>query len=372
MSTGRQALETFIARARRQADYARQPSAESPLFPARVYIEPTNACNLRCVHCHHTALKQGVFRRKTGLMDMALYRRVIDELAEQGSEISLNVQGEPTLHPELPAMVAYSRQRGLFTSLLTNATRLTEPLAQRLVTAGLNRVVFSFDSVVAEEYERIRPPAKFAPTLLNLLRFLRANEAAGHPVFVCTSVIPQQRNRASLAAYDTYFGALPVDTIFHSALLNLSGHSGIAEEAAGFPAGDGTPLCRVPWELLTVNWDGSVTVCGLDFNVLCPVGDAPRQTLAEIWNGAALQAFRRAHLDGTFPDGEPATALCRDCNSRFDPEYDFRRYAEFAERDIARKTQQHATDGGRPRPDAAKQERLTAEIARLEAACPAS
>lgn len=366
------ALAAFIARARQQAEYARQPRADSPLFPARVYIEPTNACNLRCVHCHHTALKTGVFRRPTGLMTMDLFRRVVDELALQGSEISLNVQGEPTLHPELPAMVAYSRERGLFTSVLTNATRLTEPLAEQLLAAGLNRIVFSFDAVSAAEYESIRPPAKFAPTLLNLLRFLRANEARGHQTFVCCSVIPQQRNRDSLARYDEYFAALPVDTVFHSALLNLSGHSGIAAEAETPAAGGRQPLCRVPWELLTVNWDGSISVCGLDFNVLCPVGDAGRQTLAETWNGAALRAFRRAHLAGTFTAGESATALCRDCNCRHDPEYDFRRYAEFAERDIARKTRQYAAGNGPVVPDRAKAKRLAAEIARVEELCRAS
>ncbi len=34
------------------------PTLTVPYYPIHTYIEPTNACNLRCIHCYHS--KRGV------------------------------------------------------------------------------------------------------------------------------------------------------------------------------------------------------------------------------------------------------------------------------------------------------------------------
>ena len=46
-------------------------------FPPQVIIETTAGCNLRCAHCSHASMQ-----RKKSHMPMALYRRLIDEIAE--------------------------------------------------------------------------------------------------------------------------------------------------------------------------------------------------------------------------------------------------------------------------------------------------
>lgn len=346
---------------------------EAAIFPQLLQIEPTNACNLRCVHCHHHKPAEGpsLFTRRRGLMDMEVYRKVIDEIAPEKTAISLNVQGEPTLHRRLLDMVAYAKKRGLEVSLLTNATRLTEELAGALIDLRLDRIVFSFDAVDKEIYEAIRVNAKFEPTLLNVLRFVQRNHECGHPTHICASMVAQQRNLHHIDAYKAYFDRLPVDNVFCSPLLTLSGISGAHKEVdvAALQRGprETWPICRVPWEYLTVCWDGSVCACPLDVNAVFVAGNVKDQSLHEIWNNQQMRTFRRAHLTKDYGPIETNGPLCGSCNCLWDPDYDLRRFETHAVETIQRGAEQLARDLGGARPDVAdeKYENLLAEMAKL-------
>ena len=331
-----------------QTECIRRLSDEAPLFPQLILIEPTNACNLRCVHCHHHEGPGGRrgLTRSIGVMNVALFRKVIDEIAPLHTAITLNVQGEPTLHPAFVRMVAYAKQRQVHSSVLTNATRLTEGMSRALIDLGLDRIVFSFDAVEESIYESIRIRSKFKPTLSNILRFIRMNHESGHHTHVCMSMVEQQRNRAHAETYERYFNRLPVDKVFRNPLLNLSGASGTCNEIdlAQLRQGprESWPICRVPWECLTVNWDGEVCPCPVDVNVVFSVGNVAESSLQDIWNNERMQTFRRAHLTRRHDLIESNGPLCGSCNCLWDADYDLRRFDEHAVEAIYRSAEQFA------------------------------
>jgi radical SAM protein with 4Fe4S-binding SPASM domain len=330
------AFKRIVRRYLDQVEYVRSISDESPFFPQHIHVEPTNACNLRCIHCHHHELASGrqAITRPFGVMDMGVYRNVIDEIASMKCAITLNVQGEPMLHPQFTEMVACAKSLGLFTSVLTNATKLTDALAQTLIDLKLDRIVFSFDGVDKEMYEGIRVKSQFEPTLRNVLSFIRLNHEQGHPTHVCASIIRQERTAGHLEDYKRYFNRLPVDRIFVSNLLTLSGGSGVSDEidVGGLQQGsrEAWPICRVPWENLTVNWDGEITACPLDYNVVYSIGNVKNASLREIWNGRRMRQFRQAHLKRDYRLVEENGPLCESCNCMWDPEYDLRNFRDFA------------------------------------------
>ncbi|HPM23138.1 MAG TPA: radical SAM protein [Phycisphaerae bacterium] len=360
-----------------QVLYLRDIRDECPLFPQLVQIEPTNACNLRCVHCHHhrPADGQRVYTRRMGIMAMPLYHQIIDELAPSRTAISLNVQGEPTLHPQFLDMVAYAKRQGLHTSVLTNGTRLTPELTAALLRLGLDRIVFSFDAVDRAIYESIRIKSQFEPTLRNILHFIRVNHEHGHPTHVCLSMVEQQRNRAHAAAYERYFARLPVDKVFRNPLLNLSGAAGTRGEIdlAALQRGPRAhwPICRIAWEYLTVNWDGEASPCPVDVNVVYSLGNVRGSSLHEIWNNDRMRAFRRAHLTRDYTAIERNGPLCGSCNCLWDPTYDLRAVEEHVVESIYRTAVQHAHTL-MPRVPLDQDERyhdLLGEIEKLEPAC---
>ena len=60
--------------------------------PPRLVIEPTNACNLRCPHCHTGA---GRFGRRPGMMRLEPYLRLLDEIGDYLLLIEVFNWGEP-------------------------------------------------------------------------------------------------------------------------------------------------------------------------------------------------------------------------------------------------------------------------------------
>jgi len=309
-------------------------------------------------------------------MDFELFKKVIDEIRDRHCEISLNAQGEPLLHKDIVKMVEYCTRSNVYVSLLTNATLLSEDISKQLVSLGLNRIVFSFDSIDKNEFEKIRVNAKFEPVLLNILRFLKINEESGHGTFVCCSAVIQDNNADSMGRYDEYFYSLAIDTVFHSSLLNLSGNSGVSEEIdieskRKMYTKENFPICRVPWEMMTVNWDGEVSACGLDFNVLHSIGNVKDLSLLELWNSEKIQIFRRAHLDGNYDLIEKRGYLCSRCNCLYDEEYDARNYKLFIENDLLRKFDQYGVSAKKTKAplDKIKYKRLLEEIERLKVLC---
>ena len=76
-------------------------------FPIRFNIEPTNHCNLSCSMCPRE------LNRPFGYMDVSLFQKIIDESILYGKRliITINKDGEPLLHPELPKMVKYAKDK---------------------------------------------------------------------------------------------------------------------------------------------------------------------------------------------------------------------------------------------------------------------
>ncbi len=71
-------------------------------LPVRLWVETTSVCNLRCVMCPNKDL----MKDEKGFMDLALFRKVIDEARRFVFDVNLIHRGEGLLHPEFPGMVS--------------------------------------------------------------------------------------------------------------------------------------------------------------------------------------------------------------------------------------------------------------------------
>jgi MoaA/NifB/PqqE/SkfB family radical SAM enzyme len=124
----------------------------------KIYLEPTNLCNLNCSTC----VRQG-WRDPQGMMEMEAYEGLIKQLAELPTVETLHFggYGEPLLHPEIERMVRMAKEAGRKTELVTNAILLDHCVAEKLVNAHLDTLIFSVDGLSPETYEAIRIGASF-------------------------------------------------------------------------------------------------------------------------------------------------------------------------------------------------------------------
>ncbi len=115
-------------------------------------ISLTDKCNLRCVYCMSEEM---VFRPNDELMTTAEMLRLVNIFARIGVDKVRLTGGEPTVHPDLPAVVRGIRDAGIHRiSMTTNGLRLAE-LARPLKEAGLERVNVSIDTLDPERFHRI-------------------------------------------------------------------------------------------------------------------------------------------------------------------------------------------------------------------------
>jgi hypothetical protein len=103
-------------------------------------LEPTLDCNARCRRCYRVV--RGYSKTAQAVraeVDLALSKRNLETISILG--------GEPTMHSELPEIVAYVKAKQLTCQILTNGILLQDgPLLDRLIRAGLDRIVLHADT----------------------------------------------------------------------------------------------------------------------------------------------------------------------------------------------------------------------------------
>jgi hypothetical protein len=264
-------------------------------FPRIVRIETTNACNAACTICPHRMMT-----RPVKSMSEALFRRVADECAAEGCrEVHLHNFGEPLLDRDLPARIRYIKAGGhCWVKVFTNGSLLTSALAAALVDAGLDELKVSLDGVSAADFERVRPPLRYAEIAANVAEAVRVRDARQGRMRIIVTCVSSADRRQSTAL----LGPLAGRVCF----------SPLHDWAHGDRRGSGTirkPCSRL-WRTLTVLSNGDISLCCMDFDGQVHLGCLETgATLKQIWRDRPYRAVRRLHRRAQ-QDHLPLCAAC--------------------------------------------------------------
>jgi MoaA/NifB/PqqE/SkfB family radical SAM enzyme len=138
---------------------------------AKIYIEPTNHCNLECVTCIRHSWDEPL-----GEMSASTFERIVEGLRSFPipPDVLFGGLGEPLSHPDIVGMVRQIKALGSSVELITNGTLLTQSLAEQLIDAGLDVLWASLDGATPESYKDVRLGAALPEVLANLKEFRRA------------------------------------------------------------------------------------------------------------------------------------------------------------------------------------------------------
>jgi MoaA/NifB/PqqE/SkfB family radical SAM enzyme len=327
--------------------------AASP--PVCVYLEVTNRCNLLCTTCPRT------YEELEPPADMSwdLFRSIVDQLPDLARAV-LHGVGEPMLVADLPRMVTYLKDRGIYVLFNTNGTVLSERNGRALIAAGLDELRVSLDASNRESFKAIRGRDYFNRIVRNVRAFRNLQEREGHtrpqvsawltglketveelPAFVklAAEIGVQEVYLQRLVYFDqSAIGkAQPDQALFERLTRAEAAYLRQAEDlarslcitfsasgAASEPGlslkktDDDSPwsLCRRPWSLMYFTANGRALPCCIapfsqhGYNNYT-LGDATQQTLRNIWNGPAYRQFRRALLS------DKPSAACANCGLRW-------------------------------------------------------
>jgi MoaA/NifB/PqqE/SkfB family radical SAM enzyme len=323
--------------------------------PVCLYLETTNRCNLLCTTCPRT------YEELEPPADMSweLFTSIVDQIPNLERAV-LHGVGEPMLVKNLPKMVRHLKDRGSYVLFNTNGTVLNERNGRALIAAGLDELRVSLDAANAKAFRDIRGKDYFGRIIRNVRAFRNLQEREGQDrprvsawitgLKETVAQLPEfVRVAAEIGVREVYLQRLVYfeqDSIGHArpdqalyermtsedaaqlaAATELARSLGITFSASGAVSepgmslerhDDGSPwrLCRRPWTVMYFTANGRALPCciapfsqrGYENYTL---GDATRQTLQEIWNGAAYQAFRAALLSDRPP------AACANCGLRW-------------------------------------------------------
>ena len=120
--------------------------------PFSVVLSVTNKCNMRCKHCFASAGSD-----KNSGCNLDVWLKILDKLSEYGVFELTFSGGEPLVVPYIKDILSYATEKGFRCSLNTNASLVTEEMAQFLNDLPMRgRISISFDGPEAESYELLR------------------------------------------------------------------------------------------------------------------------------------------------------------------------------------------------------------------------
>ena len=135
---------------------------------AKLYIEPTNECNLNCRTC-----VRNVWQEPMGTMSDTVFDRVIEGLRDFSPPptVFFGGFGEPLFHPKIIEMVSRAKGIGARVEMITNGTLLASDVSRRLLTAGIDVLWVSLDGTTPESYSDIRLGAELPRVIENIAQF---------------------------------------------------------------------------------------------------------------------------------------------------------------------------------------------------------
>lgn len=280
-------------------------------FPINIDLELTSRCNLRCKYCKRTSMHTdnslGV-----GDMDFDLATRIIDEGAGSIRAVKLNIRGEPLMYPRIAEIVGHCKKRGVREVLMnTNGMLLNKELAVRLLDAGLDSIIFSFDYADKARLEANRLGARFETIVENIRNVADLKRTGGHwgvkiraNSFYDDDVMKEVKALRDIWGDDIdEFTISRVNPTADATRIDLDA----CEEhfdAVGWQ-------CHQPWQRLGVFTSGDAIFCCTDFEGSMSVGNVKDKGVHALWHSDKIDGLRRLHAR---KQGYKVP-LCRSCHN---------------------------------------------------------
>ncbi|MGQ9684107.1 MAG: radical SAM/SPASM domain-containing protein [Anaerolineae bacterium] len=295
-------------------------------WPTVGQIEPSTMCNLRCALCPVT---QGLGRPQ-GVMDLALFKRFVDEAGPYLFLLLMWDWGEPFLNPGIYEMIAYAKARGIRLISSTNGHLFAKrEHAEQVVRSGLDTLVFAVDGITQETYQKYRRSGDLETALAGMRTVLAVRRELGAATpLVNLRFIVMRHNEHEVPRLKELAPDLGIDVLtFKTLNPDLDPETGLDREEF-VPtqeryrrfrySSDGRRLrlrrnpCRSLWNSVAVHWNGTISACSLDAREVMAFGTLQEASLRDIWFGQGYAQARRQ-----FRRDWERIPFCRDCSSAF-------------------------------------------------------
>jgi len=273
--------------------------------PPEIYqVEWTNKCNYSCKMC-----PRGKMTRDQGYMQRSLFSNILRYMSSalESPLTELSGFGEPTVHTGARNYTKRATDHGVRLILMTNGTRPSVMMG--MVDCGLSAVCIDLTSTQSYLTFKGGDIDKVTAGVEDFLEHARGKLRVELQFVKVPHIIGEQAHTKELAEFIITWSYLMNEDWFKLSVKDFDNFGGSVEGARASP-----PVpCIVPWQSMTIHWDGKVVPCCRDYDDFEVMGEVRGEnSILSVWNSQRYKNFRRMHLKGAFPKGH----MCELCSVR--------------------------------------------------------
>ncbi|MCW8914483.1 MAG: SPASM domain-containing protein [Magnetovibrio sp.] len=307
--------------------------------PVVFQVETTNHCNMKCVMCPRT----DKMTRKLGHMPMDLYKKVIEEIEPfspidrlkwqrflnldlfpssilsgeeedffhyvvSASALTLHGFGEPPMDLELIERIRLASEKNIPTYFSCNPMNMKDQFFQDVLDAGVSYVKYSFDGLDEDTLYKYRGRKMVVDEIYERFeKSIEAIERGGYETVLVLTMLEFGANKEQQREFLERWQSRNVYVYIKN-----SHHRWLYEE-------DDTPentsththcFCEYPFNSTSLQYDGTVIPCPLDYDGVMRMGHVSENSLEEIWHSDTYKNFRKMHAEGTLPKEHFCRSQC--------------------------------------------------------------
>ena len=296
--------------------------------PYTLLIEPSNYCNFKCVQCFQSIQADNYLKEHRGLMSMETFETIIHQFqtweGDKLKVLKLSLYGEPFTNPDFCEMLRIAKNAEIAERIetTTNASMITEQIAEKLVEYGIDYIRVSIYGGKQKRYEEVTSveTVSMKEIYQNLKYIQKLKKAKGvDKPFVSAKMLDTftEENEQFLEKFhdaaDEVYIDKPHNWIAHEEKSFISSLYKKEQEDALKKDLEKTIsqriACPMPFTTLAVRNDGAVSPCCVDWLGGTNLGNILQENIQDIWNGEAMYQFRKMQLENRRKEN----ASCKNC-----------------------------------------------------------
>jgi len=295
----------ILGRWRKRLLYRRVPD-----FPRTVQIQTRTGCNADCIWCPYG---ETFPTQAKGVMDPALFERIIDECARHKvRRLSPYLMNEPFLDRDLPKKIRFMHEHCPTAKVVvtSNGSMLRPDVVKEVLDLGpaLHALYISFQGMEKESYEKtMRGAMKFEQTLenVNYLVDEMKRRNARYPEVWITMVDTNIIDAKKAVRYWQGRGVRSKYTTLENRGGNIKEAGAIAHTKMDYYT-----TCTRLMKQAYILFNGDMVICCTDYSRQMVLGNMAGSSVYDVWHGPTAMAFRRAYLNHRF-DELPLCKVCK-------------------------------------------------------------